>query len=271
MPEVFPDLRLELVGYRGRIAQPISLPSGRQLIAECYFEGQLWACARVGREANGQASFDLRPLNLPFPVKYSGVDGRISLQRPFLRGVLNFSAAASYIDEYRTRSVQEPGELSLVGFSSGSRRNSLIPPNYANLAGSYFDRNPIYRLRGSLELGWQQDDYSVQLIGRWFSGLHESCDVLLQAAISRGDPTIGLPCTDPGASAISRLGENRIGPRLVADARFTWQPSTRWSMTLGVRNLFNRDPDNSFSTVANSFDPIQGVPGRHVYFAFSIR
>jgi iron complex outermembrane receptor protein len=271
VPELFPEWSMELVGYRGRITQPIALPSGRQLIAECYFEGQLWACARVSRGANGRPAFDLRPINLPYPVKYSGVDAKLSMQRPFSQGVLSLAVAASYLDEYRTRSIQELGELSISAFSSGSRRNSLIPPNYSNLSGTYFDRNPFYRLRGNLELGWQQQDYSIQLIGRWFSGLRESCDLLLQSAISRGDPIIGAPCSEPGPSGISRLGENRIGPRLVTDARFTWQPSTRWSLTLGVRNIFNRDPDNSFSTIANSFDPMQGVPGRHIYFAFTIK
>lgn len=271
VPEGFPDWRMELVGYRGRIAQPIALPSGRQLIGECYFEGQLWACARVSRGADGRAAFDLRPINLPHPVKYNGVDARLSIQRPFAHGVINLAVAASYLDEYRTRSIEEPGELSVDAFNSGSRRNSLIPPNYSNLAGTYFDRNPIYRLRSSVALDWQRKNYSIQLVGRWFSGLRESCDVLLQRAISTGDPTIGAPCSDPGASGISRLGMNHIAPRLVADARLTWLPTSRWSLTLGVRNLFNRDPDNSYSTIANSFDPMQGVPGRYLYVAMSLR
>jgi outer membrane receptor protein involved in Fe transport len=64
---------------------------------------------------------------------------------------------------------------------------------------------------------------------------------------------------------------NHIAPRLVADARLTWLPTSRWSLTLGVRNLFNRDPDNSYSTIANSFDPMQGVPGRYLYVAMSLR
>jgi iron complex outermembrane receptor protein len=63
--------------------------------------------------------------------------------------------------------------------------------------------------------------------------------------------------------------ENHLGSVTYWDLQGTWDTPWDGRITLGVNNIFEREPPVSYSAFANSFDPKYDVPGRFWYVSYS--
>ena len=118
------------------------------------------------------------------------------------------------------------------------------------------------KYKSTLILDWFMGDFSASFVGRYLSGLDESCP----GGVIAADPTL---CTD-AATAF-----HRIPSVIYSDIQVTWSPS-RWdrnvSLTLGVNNVFNADIPVCFTCDLNSFDgTLNPIPGQFGYVRLSIR
>ena len=132
-----------------------------------------------------------------------------------------------------------------------------------NLAGEYFDRNNNWRIRFNVAVNWTKGDWSANFLTRYYSGQVEDCTGFNAAntALLCSDLTRR---TDEGARP-----RNHIGATAYSDANVTWAAPWNARITVGVNNLFHRDPPRSASTFANSFDPQYEIPGRFLFLRYN--
>ena len=69
---------------------------------------------------------------------------------------------------------------------------------------------------------------------------------------------------DPTAAA-----QNKMGGTTYHDASVYWKAPWNAKVTVGVNNIFEKEPPRSNSTFANSFDPQYEVPGQFFYIQYN--
>ena len=62
---------------------------------------------------------------------------------------------------------------------------------------------------------------------------------------------------------------HRIGGTTYHDASVYLNTGWNAKVTVGVKNIFDKQPPVSFTTFANSFDPAYEIPGRFVYMQYN--
>ncbi len=96
--------------------------------------------------------------------------------------------------------------------------------------------------KGNATLDWNMGDVAASLTGRYIASVKE-----------QGGPN----------------GTNRLGSRLYTDIQVIYTPSMfdrRVGLTLGINNLFDRDPPACYSCSVNNYDPTTyDVPGQFGY------
>ena len=74
-------------------------------------------------------------------------------------------------------------------------------------------------------------------------------------------------------NVIESQGGNRLDKRFYTDVQLQFRPSwidNRLALTIGVNNLFDRDPPACFSCSLNNYDPTTyDVPGQFGYLRLS--
>jgi iron complex outermembrane receptor protein len=148
------------------------------------------------------------------------------------------------------------------------------PPTVTNQVGFLFGaaRTPFFRLRSNVDLSWSYGDFGATLGARYLSGLDEDCSGAANtaAALSAAGINTANPCSKPNVVGVIFGGpENHLGSITYWDLQGTWDTPWDGRITLGVNNIFEREPPVSYSAFANSFDPQYDVPGRFWYVSYS--
>ncbi|MBL8262696.1 MAG: TonB-dependent receptor [Xanthomonadaceae bacterium] len=120
----------------------------------------------------------------------------------------------------------------------------------------YADRSNNWRVRANLMTRWTKGDWGATWFTRYYSRQTESCETLDFYGF-------GDLCSDPANI------ENKLGGTTYHDATVFWKAPWNAKITLGVNNIFSKDPPVSFTTFANSFDPAYEIPGRFVYMQYN--
>ena len=127
-----------------------------------------------------------------------------------------------------------------------------------NDAGQAGDRDVVPRLRTNLSLTWNYDDWTANWLMRYIGNTTERCQ------IDGGDLDQQL-CSDPSAE-VGGDSFNELEAMAYHDVSLGYAVNDNLRITVGVNNLFNTDPEVSYSTFANSFDPsMYEVPGQFFY------
>ncbi|WP_084628153.1 TonB-dependent receptor domain-containing protein [Silanimonas lenta] len=144
-----------------------------------------------------------------------------------------------------------------------------------NRVGEYYDRNPYWRIRSNLSLRWTRGDFAADVSARYYSGMDESCESL-RTAPGGGAAQVPLVCSNPtrrtqldGQATSVLRPENYIPSVTYTDVVGHWKAPWNARISIGVNNIFDRDPPFSAITFANSFDPQYEVPGRFYYMRYS--
>lgn len=67
-------------------------------------------------------------------------------------------------------------------------------------------------------------------------------------------------------SAIFPSGVRKMGATTYFDGQVRWTAPWNATVSVGGRNLFDRDPPVSLGTFANSFDPAYDLPGSRFWY-----
>lgn len=119
--------------------------------------------------------------------------------------------------------------------------------------GTYLNQDPYWRIRSNLYVDWSIGDFGVNYGLRYKSGLTEAC--LLGAATR-------AYCSD----APNR--ENHISSTTYHDIQFRYNTPWNGTVMVGLNNVWDKDPPQSYAVAYNMFDPQYDLPGRYMYMQY---
>ncbi|HEY5851040.1 MAG TPA: TonB-dependent receptor [Lysobacter sp.] len=154
-----------------------------------------------------------------------------------------------------------------------------------NQIGEYTDRDNQWRIRSNLATRWQKGDVGATWNVRYFSSQDEVCDPRYEAngfayLCTQSDRYIGVP-TDSNSNGVwdgvaggdtidsRKQSTHHIGATTYHDASVFWNSPWNATITLGMNNVFDKNPPISLQAFANSFDPQYEVPGRFYYMRYA--
>ena len=151
-----------------------------------------------------------------------------------------------------------------------------------NLVGDYAQNNNRWRIRSNLAVRWEKGDFGASWNMRYYSSQMETCSAQFEALGKCTDTTrfIGVPSDFnrngvwDGVAGGDRINvvkesQHRIGGTTYHDASVYFNAPWNARITVGVNNLFDKNPPVVLNSFANSFDPQYEVPGRFVYFRYA--
>ena len=242
-PDRIGDLRFELVRYEHRVEDAITGYDAQAVLDGCYRNGVTALCELVERNARGGIARFRNTLFNVGSIRTAGWDfGVLVAPTPAWR----LQWHATHLDEYRELLRNAQGQVieerSLVGQTLGDQGKPAWKSN--------------------LTLDWQVARWRLSWGVRYIHALTERCSDFLD-----GTPAslanLGL-CSMPDRRDNS-ASRNRLGTTVYHDAQVGYERrSHRGTLTLslGLSNLFNRDPPPSQSAPLNGYDPsVYDMPG----------
>ena len=136
-----------------------------------------------------------------------------------------------------------------------------------NLVGEYSPESNQWRIRSNLLARWEKGDWGATWSTRYFSRQEEACPFYYN------DYGFGELCSDAVVDANGvvdlAVSQNKIGGTTYHDASVYTKLPWNAKVTLGVNNIFDKEPPKAFTAFANTFDPQYEVPGQFVYLQYN--
>ena len=241
-PSFIEGFDVSLDWWKIKIEQGISTPSAQFILNQCIIEGNLDYCSDPSM-ATGTVGYTRLPdgsinqlLSVPSNrdlIEVEGYDLTLNYRLPETSwGKFSLSWDTTYLASYE---FDRDGD---------------------NLAGEYFDRSNNWRIRSNLLARWELGDWGATWATRFYSRQDESCETMVYYGW-------GELCSDEANE------QNKMGGTTYNDASVYWRSPWNAKVTLGMNNVFDKDPPISYSTFANSFDPQYEVPGRFFYLQYN--
>ena len=226
--------------------------SGQFIVDQCIREGIQAFCDQYNRGANGSIDTLLSSGINVGAALVEGWDLTASYRAPETKfGQFSFVWDTTYTSKYET---DTDGDGDIDADDGGS------------VVGEYFDRNNNWRVRSNLMTRWEKGDIGATWFMRYYSRQEENCPFYYN------DYGFGELCNDAtvDANGVVQAGsQNKMGGVTYHDASVYWNAPWNAKLTLGVNNIFDKQPPISFTTFANSFDPQYEIPGQFVYMQYS--
>ncbi|GAB1596549.1 TonB-dependent receptor [Lysobacter sp. PAGU 2638] len=240
--------------WRIELRNTITSFSGQFILNQCIIQGVQPFCDQYSRSPGGTINSLLSSgINIG-ANNVEGWDLTANYKLPEQAwGKLSFSLDATY------QSLNE-SDNDADGDIDAADGNSIV--------GQYFDRNNNWRIRGNLMTRWEKGDFGATWFTRYYSRQTEPCRFIG----GHNDYGFGELCNDAtvNASGIVQAGsKNTIGGTTYNDVSVYWKAPWNAKVTLGVNNVFAKDPPTAFTAFANSFDPQYEVPGRFFYMSYN--
>ena len=246
-PRWVEGLDLTLDWYDVEIKDTISQDTVDSILRDCYVSGITSRCEGIVRNPTTHAItnlfFGLTNLGA---IRTEGYDFGVNYRLPeFSFGKFTINWQSSYTSKYDTLADNDPATLEV-----------------GNVGAAGF-----FRLRSNLGLNWEKGDFSIAYMGRYYSGMKESC--VLNAA---GNPT--RPCNDfehvdvyGDPDPLRRVGSNTFHD-IQASVKLPWNATA----SLGVNNVGNHLGPIMFSAPNSNFPYYGGFDiGRFMYVKYQQR
>ncbi|MCL1498352.1 TonB-dependent receptor [Xanthomonas nasturtii] len=224
-PHWVQGLDFSLDWYRISISNIITALSANDVLNNCYLNSLASYCADYGRDAvTGQVTTLSR--------------GNVNLGRLETEGY-NFGV------RYRMP------ETAYGKFAVNLDTNYLATYKSQAEAGAQWENSAGYwnfpRVRATLGLDWSLGALSANWNLRYYGGFRDYC----------WDAAAGIECNDPGYQTSNPAwgggtGANKKGSISYQDVSVTWQAPWDGSVTVGARNIWNRQPPITYSITNSS-------------------
>ncbi|RNF85991.1 TonB-dependent receptor domain-containing protein [Montanilutibacter psychrotolerans] len=270
-----------------KIEDAITTIGGANIIQQCLDSGGTGpTCALYTRRADGNIQTLLNTTTNIGGTEVEGYDLTVGYRLPETAwGKFSFTWDTTYLASFEDDLDGDGifGEDELITPEIGQ------PLNFnegGNQVGEYDGPNNInqWRVRSNLAARWEKGDWGATWNVRYFSSQTENCQAY-------EDYGYGFLCTDTdrivavpvdtngngvwdgtagGDSFRQRnAAERHIGATTYHDASVYWNAPWNAKVTVGVNNIFEKNPPIAATAFANSFDPAYEVPGRFFYFRYS--
>ena len=226
------QLDFELTYYRIDLDNAIRAIPAQVQLDTCTQQMDPVLCQGITRTATGVIDGFANQLTNIGGLRSTGLDLSISYTSSMTAiGVLRVMSISNYLLEFSERIP------SSAGFSTIERTGTEIgDPEIA-----------FPRLKSSLVLAWDLDDWSFSFTTRYTHSVTEPC---------RGLTDFPGKCSAPNEGD-DNLSKNELHPVVYNDLQASWFPArfdSRLTVTLGVNNLFNQEPPYCYSCALNGFD-----------------
>ncbi|TCI01553.1 TonB-dependent receptor [Corallincola luteus] len=236
-PEFVEGLAITLDYWNIELDNAISQIGTQTTMDQCALAGDLEACDRIVRRADGNIS-QVENLNTNVgSVKTDGIDFEIRYNMdPTEYGDFIFTVGGTQLRSY---------DKTLSDGSTIAHKGRHEQDNDGFFA----------EWRVNTTLDWSYDDYSANWQMRYISGIDEK--------VEDGTAIFG-----DGAYDFERSTSSNI----VHDAQFNWAFLDNATWTLGVNNVFDRDPETVYSGFnANTVTEAYDVVGRFFYSSVNFK
>jgi iron complex outermembrane receptor protein len=264
----------------------ISLPTGQFIVDECIRGNVQFYCDFYTRAPGGALDLTSQPGNVG-GQNVEGYDLTVSYRLPETSwGKFSFTWDTTYLSKF---------ELDLDGDGQFGESITTVPgigtptedweiDEIANAPGHYQQNSNAWRLRSNLATRWEMGDFGATWNVRYYGAQVEDCQTFVDYGYSFlcSDPDrfIGVPEDtngngswdgEAGGDSIVAVNDarNRIAATTYHDVSAYWNAPWNAKITLGVNNVFDKDPPVSHSAFANSFDPQYEIPGRLYYMRYT--
>ena len=239
-PEWLENFSITLDRYQIELQHALSSFGASRMLTHCYIEREDEFCQFIERHPEGRiktvrtTKFNLSQLEI------KGIDYNVTYQLPTeSNGTFNFVWQGSYTDSYRTA-----GELETVH----QQKNAVGAVNY-----------PILRWRSSLNSSWRYNDLTVTWKMRYTSPLLESCGYKPKTIEQYAD--FDVCNARHKTSKDYPQGLHRLGSVVYHDVSASYDLAWDARVTVGLRNLFRKDPPPSLNAFSNSYFSGHDTPG----------
>lgn len=244
-PEFVEGLSLTFDMFDIDVENAVSSVGAQTILNACAADG-VTLCSYITRSAGGGVADLYNGLVNLGGQTTSGFDWEIAYNTETEFGDFRFQMDGTYIDE-RTVMVVDPVSQEVTSF---------------NDAGRAGDRDVVPRVRSNLSVIWNYEDFSATYLIRYIGKTIEECDLGTNATANAFEQEVcSMPSAEVGGDSL-----NELEAMAYHDASFSYHFNDNLRFTVGVNNLWDTDPEVSYSTFANSFDPsMYEVPGRFGY------
>lgn len=245
-PSQIENLNFSVDWYRIELDEGLATFTGNTILSRCIRDLEDQFCGFFTRAPGGEI-LTLRAV--PFNAQELGVEGfdfgtNYALDTDY--GTFRWNLNTSYQSDNFT-----------VAQGSDERDNDV---------GELIGDSANWRWRGNLATTWTYGPWEATWNLRYTSRLDEECGYadLFEAGLADFEACIYLPGADGGVVA-----ENRIGSVTYHDLQGKYVTPWEGSVSVGLRNAFDKDPPLSTNTFANSFPQGYDVPGRFWYLSYN--
>ncbi|MFC3033317.1 TonB-dependent receptor domain-containing protein [Pseudoalteromonas fenneropenaei] len=283
-PEFIDGLGISLDWYRIEIENYISSRSAASVMARCYEQGIADDCSQITRDFTGSLNGNPGEIsrlisttrNFKGGQHYEGVDLNVDYRFSTDLGDWRINWDNAYVIYAGDLGKLNEGELTRDGsISDGNDAGRYV--SGASAGGTNF------RLKSNMTLSWRNDDFGASITAQYFSKQVENCANIVSASKALGQPELADLCSDkdhkgntyafkPGTTEIiatpdQELPENKLSPTVYFDAQGSWYTPWNSTVSVGIRNLFDKEPPKAYSAFANTYDPMYRTPGRYYYLS----
>ncbi|SFK38676.1 TonB-dependent receptor domain-containing protein, partial [Lysobacter sp. cf310] len=261
-------LDISLDWWEIEIEEGITSLSAQTIVNNCYRNNDPAACALISRAADGQISGLKATPNNVGSIFNEGYDLTVGYKLPETSfGKFRFVWDSTYLVK-----------STVDGNADGLISEDPVQGDGGNLVGEYIGgsgRSNNWRIRSNLMVNWEKGDFGASWFVRYYSSQEEQCQGVIfgQRFNLCSDPNrftnLDSNDTDLLPDGPRARPQNHIGGTTYHDAAVYFNAPWNAKITVGVNNLFDKDPPRSASTFANSFDPQYEVPGRFIYFRYA--
>ena len=238
-------LDLTATYYDITVKEAIQAKDAQTLLDRCAETLDPAFCSLQGRNGAGYITFLNDTLGNLGRVETSGWDFGLNWLGPDMAwGRFGLNWQSTYVDDYSAVSVE----------------TGLSEPQHV---GFEVTDSGIARLRSTMRLNWQLENWSATWSMRYISDLTEDC-----AAVA------GFPVCNGPVTADTPDGSHHLGAVTYHDIRATWRVpvATPFTVSAGINNLFAKDPPICLSCSLNGYDASNyDLPGRFYYVEASVK
>ncbi|MGO4223064.1 TonB-dependent receptor [Lysobacter sp. TAF61] len=286
-PSFVEGLDISLDWWKIKIEDAITTIGGAQIIQQCIDSGGTSAtCSLYSRRSDGEILSLLNTTTNIGGTKVEGYDMTVSYRLPeYSWGKVSFTWDTTYLSEFLNDSngdgrfgediLRTPAIGAPMEFNEGG-----------NLVGEYDGPNLLnyWRIRSNLATRWEHGDWGATWNVRYFSDQTEPCQTFEDYGYgwlcTTTDRFVGVPTDtngngvwdgEAGGDSVTQVAanEHHIGATTYHDVSVYWNAPWNAKVTLGINNIFDKNPPIAFTAFANSFDPQYEIPGQFFYMRYS--
>jgi iron complex outermembrane receptor protein len=257
-PDFIPGFDFSLDYYKIELNQEITAIPAQTILNGCYVSSNAADCSLL--TLSGKSISDILDRNTNIGgIKTDGLDLSTHYKFPSTSvGDFKLGLDITFLKNY----VQTlPNAGSSTGFSS------------TELAGVATPVGGFPKQKANASLNWNYGDWSAAWTAQFIGPLSEPCTPATLPATVGGRNE----CSNPGpinpAHTTYRYASNYLGKTIYHDVMGSYHvDSINTDFTLGIRNLFDKEPPTALTAAANSFLPeFYRVPGREFYGRISVK